>query len=110
MVIKSKQITIDDGPDAGKTFEITMPDAFRGEELFMRIMALCSGSANGNQIMQSLTSTNEGREIWNSLINLVKIVMPAATRKIDKEDIESPQTLIKLKSQALEMFMAFISE
>lgn len=110
MARKTKIITIETGADAGKTFEITMPDAFRGEDLFMRIMSLCAGTKNNNSLLQKLMATDEGRSILNSMLDFIKIVMPIATRKIDKEDIELPQTLLRLRTEALGMLMDFITE
>ncbi|WP_170143319.1 hypothetical protein [Orbus hercynius] len=91
-------------------FEVTMPDAFRGEELFIKIMSTCSGASNNSQIVQRLMATSEGREVWKSLLDFVKIVPASIPRPIDKQDIESPQTLVRLRTESLSMLMDFITE
>ncbi|XKM12660.1 hypothetical protein RCS94_06435 [Orbaceae bacterium ac157xtp] len=113
MTRKTKIITIETGRDAGKKFEITEPDAFTGEDIFLKLMSLCSVTGKVDQMVKQLTTTDEGRSVWKSLINLVKIIPSensSLTRSIDKQDIEDFNTLIKLRTEALTLIMDFIQE
>lgn len=113
MTRQTKTITIESGRDIGKKFEITEPDAFTGEAIFLKLMSICAGAKNSDQMIKALTSNDAGREVWNSLINFVKIIPSESsrvTRPIDNQDIESPSTLIKLKTEALELITAFTQE
>lgn len=110
MVIKTKTITIESGPDAGKVFELTMPDAFRGEDLFIKIMSVCSTADGSDEISKRLMATEDGRKVWYSLLDFVKIIPNTMARSIDKNDIESPQTLIRLRTEVLNLLMGFITE
>lgn len=108
-MITSKRTTIDAGSDAGKVFEITMPDAYRGEAILMKILTLISDNTTNKKDIFQLTSTDEGVRLWDSLIDFVKIVPVDIPRNIDKDDITSPMTLINLKTEVFNMILGFTS-
>lgn len=108
-----KIIEIDKGRDIGKRFEITEPDAFTGESLFIRLIGACGNIKSTDGMIKSLMSTDDGRIIWNELINFVKIFPSEnseVSRKLIKEDIEDYQTLIKLRTESLNLILNFTQE
>lgn len=107
---QSINIIIEKGADAGKVFHITMPNAFESEALLMNILSSMSKGDQSDGNIFRLTSTNEGRIIWNGLIDFVTYTEGAIPRGIDAEDIKDPSTLITIKGAVLSEFLNILSD
>ncbi|RKS84670.1 hypothetical protein DES39_1882 [Orbus hercynius] len=117
MARATKLITIntETGRDKGKVFLVTEPNAFIGERMFNQAFSLCGEDVTPQSLMMK-TATAEGRELWESLLYLVKYVPNpndiSTAREIDQrgDDIEDISTVIRLRGEALSMIVNFTEE
>lgn len=90
-MIATKDVTIDDGPDAGKTFIVKQMPLLRGDRWANRVaLSLCKGGVD----ISGLTTTDEsGKMVFRGLLDMAGVIS-VALKALGGVDDETAQSLL----------------